>query len=208
MTVFPKVAGGGLNEFTEMTKKVVITVIDGKDKNKEDDMIRMTDMAEQLATKYGHKYHHDYQFIWMDGKETIDTITMMDVTPPFLLVLDPNTKVYFRPTCTTWQMTLNLFETFLVDVYEGKSMPLGETGFIQGLKRLSFDSYTTVYRIYNESPLAALLMFGVPSMMIAIICYTVFCVEPLDDDTLHTELGSDGERDDESSRKAAILRQR
>ena len=57
----------------------------------------------------------------MGEKETVDSITMMDVTTPFVIVLEPSTQNYFLPVGKMSEMTLDTFEAFLVDIRDGKS---------------------------------------------------------------------------------------
>ena len=57
----------------------------------------------------------------MGEKDTVDSITMMDVTAPFVVVLDPQTQHYFLPEFKMADMTLDLLKGFLDDVKSGKS---------------------------------------------------------------------------------------
>ena len=45
--------------------------------------------------------------------------------------------------------------------------------------------------IYNESPWLALLVFGVPCLVVGIVCYALCCMEPLDEEELIESLTHD-----------------
>lgn len=47
--------------------------------------------------------------------------------------------------------------------------------------------------IYQESPWLFLMVFGIPTFVISIICYTLCCMEPAEDDG--TFEGSDDEEE-------------
>ena len=57
----------------------------------------------------------------MGEKDTVDSITMMDVTAPFVVVLDPQTQHYHLPSFKMSEMTVPLLKGFLDDVRAGKS---------------------------------------------------------------------------------------
>ena len=55
-----------------------------------------------------------------------------------------------------------------------------------------------VQGIYRESAWLALMVFGIPSLVIGIICYTLCCLEPAtDEDELNTGSDDDEPLDDE-----------
>ena len=69
------------------------------------------------------KFHfcRNFQFIWMGEKDTIDSITMMDVATPCLVLLDPQTHNYYLPNFAMKDLTISSLTGFLNNVTEGKS---------------------------------------------------------------------------------------
>ena len=57
----------------------------------------------------------------MGEKDTVDSITMMDVTAPFVVVLDPQSHHYYLPEFRMSEMTTQLLRGFLDDIKSQKS---------------------------------------------------------------------------------------
>lgn len=187
---FPKTGGVGLNEMSSLGKMIVIFVADEKDDSASHRKFK--EIGNTLATQYREKFHSQFQFVWLSDPETGSNIIMGSRDLPYFFVLDPQTHHYYLPNATEMITTETLIE-FLEGTIEGRFEAFGGTGFFQRLKRLFYDIWTTVYGIYQESPWLFLMVFGIPTFVISIICYTLCCMEPAEDDG--TFEGSDEEEE-------------
>nr|KAG5703447.1 hypothetical protein BaRGS_022496 [Batillaria attramentaria] len=123
----------------------------------------------------------DFQFLWMSDPETVNSITMSFRGPPLLVVLQSETQQYYLPLVDPVNITTDTFTAFLDDVRDGKVEAFGGTGFFQRLKRMAFDFLTTIVGIWQTSRWLFLLMFGLPTLIISVICYSLCCMDSVDD---------------------------
>ncbi|KAL3859866.1 hypothetical protein ACJMK2_010055 [Sinanodonta woodiana] len=150
------------------------------------------DISETLALKQRDKFHRDFQFLYMTDLETANSITVSFLDWPSVLVLDPLTHLYYIPQENVADITLDSFTAFLYDVKADKLSAYGGTGFIQRAKRVLFDILTTVISVWQSSRWLFMLMFGLPTAVISIVCYSLCCM-----DTIEEELESDEDSDEE-----------
>jgi thioredoxin domain-containing protein 10 len=195
---FPKISGVGLNEMSSIGKLLAIFVIDDKDQmnNKQTSGHKYRDIGQQLATDSLYAaYRSQYQLVWMTDIEVASNIIMSSIESPFMFVLDPRTHQHFIPDWSLPQddITVNDVTDFLDSITNGSQQAYGGTGLGQRFKRLFYDIWTTVYGIYRESIWLALMVFGIPTLVIGIICYTLCCLEPAEEDELNTGSDDDGE---------------
>ncbi|ELU05863.1 hypothetical protein CAPTEDRAFT_159353 [Capitella teleta] len=189
---FPKVADGGLNEMADTPKKMAIVVTDESSKeNKEQERIK--DLVRLLIVQEREKYHDRVQFLWMGDAETASSILMGGVKTPMIFVLDTSTQMHYLMDTPAENLTIASLSAFLDDVLAGNVEVFGGTGFGQRVKRLFFDIYYTVYSIWKESPWLALMVFGIPSLVVSIVCYALCCMEPFDEE----QLGGDEDEEEE-----------
>ena len=65
-------------------------------------------------------YYSDFQFLWMDDPETVNSITMSFLTTPIVLVLNTQTHYYYFPTFDLKDITIETMSNFLKSVRDGK----------------------------------------------------------------------------------------
>ncbi|KAI0215290.1 Protein disulfide-isomerase TMX3 [Lamellibrachia satsuma] len=190
---FPKMTAGSLNELGDLKKKIVITVIE-TDKRGERLNQRFKEIVQEVTVKNKDRFHSHYQFLWMDETDTVSSITMLQIKAPSLLVLDPQTQYFYLCPRPANNMTVDELSTFLSDITENKIAAHGGTGVGQRIKRLFHDIWATIYGIYRQSIWLALVVFGVPLVVIGIVCYALCCMDPVDENTEMT-YNSDDEDD-------------
>ncbi|XP_078337756.1 protein disulfide-isomerase TMX3-like isoform X2 [Crassostrea virginica] len=178
---FPLVSGGNINDMAETGKSLVMIVINPDDREKSDLTHRVKDVGQTMASKYREIFHRDFQFLWMTDVETVNSITMAFLTTPVILVLNTQTHNFYFPDFEVKDITIDKMSDFLSRIRDGKIQPLGGTGFLQRLKRIFYDLFTTVISIWQSSRWLFLLMFGLPTAVVSIVCYSICCMEGGDD---------------------------
>ncbi|KAH3778695.1 hypothetical protein DPMN_180165, partial [Dreissena polymorpha] len=145
------------------------------------------EMAAHLAHNERAAFHDDFQFLWMAEVDTVNNIMLAFVSPPYLMVLDPTVHLYYVPDTPLSKMDSNTLREFLNNVKSGKIEALGGTGFFQRLKRLFYDILVTVIEVWQSSRWLFLIMFGIPTGVISCVCYSLCCMETVDDGALSDE---------------------
>lgn len=184
---FPLISGGNINEMADTGKLLVIFVIDQNGPEQKEDNLRVKEMAAHLAHNERAAFHDDFQFLWMAEVDTVNNIMLAFVSPPYLMVLDPTVHLYYVPDTPLSKMDSNTLREFLNNVKSGKIEALGGTGFFQRLKRLFYDILVTVIEVWQSSRWLFLIMFGIPTGVISCVCYSLCCMETVDDGALSDE---------------------
>ncbi|KAK3085762.1 hypothetical protein FSP39_008311 [Pinctada imbricata] len=123
----------------------------------------------------------------MDDPETVNSITMSFLATPVVVVLDVQTHFYYFPNFDLKDVTIETMSSFLLDVKSGKLQAHGGTGFLQRLKRIFYDIFVTVLSVWESSRWLFLLMFGLPTCVVSVVCYSLCCMEPMDDGVVDSE---------------------
>lgn len=170
-SVFPAVGGIGLNDMSSLDKLLVIFV-HAQQSSEWHNIIREVAQTNKDALK-------GYQFVWLKDVEVGNSIIMSNLDTPFVFVFNASDHHYFL--YPSGSLSKESLLKFLRDVDDGKYQALGGRGWTERFKRLAYDITTAMHNIYKESMWLALLIFGVPLLVISIICYTLCCIEPIDD---------------------------
>ncbi|XP_076448816.1 protein disulfide-isomerase TMX3-like [Babylonia areolata] len=178
---FPQIMGGSINEMVDVKRYLVMLALDPDVKDSTDANVRMKEVAENVALNQREKYHGEFQFLWMMEMETMNSITMSFLVAPALLVLEVETHLFFLPPFHPQNVTTEAFTSFLDLVRNGSLPAYGGTGYLMRMKRLAYDIISTLVGIWQTSRWLFLLMFGIPMVIIGIICYSLCCMETLDD---------------------------
>ncbi|CAI9716290.1 protein disulfide-isomerase TMX3-like [Octopus vulgaris] len=194
---YPTVTANILNEMVELKKILVITAYNKEDSKNRKINARYEKMSIELALNQKRKFHNQFQFAHLNDSEPLNSITMSTIEMPTLLVYDSESQYYYMPEKEVKDLTLAEYSQFLIDVSEGKVTAQGGTGFTQRLKRIGYDIWSTVLAIWTASRWLFLLMFGLPTVIISVVCYSICCMEPFDQEAAL----SDAEDEDEDSHK-------
>ncbi|ESP01942.1 hypothetical protein LOTGIDRAFT_206090 [Lottia gigantea] len=177
---FPKVQGGGLNELVTAAKYLVIVVVN-KDSSVKNECKKVKKVVSNVALNHRQKYHQDFQFLWMPDEETANSITMSFLNIPSIVVLETASQLHYISDKNVTDLTEQSIQDFLDGIKVGKVDAYGGTGFLSKLKRAGFDFLTTVLSIWQASRWLFLLMFGLPTVIISVVCYSLCCMETIDE---------------------------
>lgn len=111
---FPKVTRGNINQLFLTEKNLVLAVVE--ENAVEDispDMIEFRDMIESLIKKKRNKYHDYFQFGWISNMELVNSIAMMEMPKPSLLVINTSTSHHHIPDDEPSKLTPQAIEMFL-----------------------------------------------------------------------------------------------
>ncbi|XP_045192174.2 protein disulfide-isomerase TMX3-like [Mercenaria mercenaria] len=192
---FPLVTGSNINEVADTGKFLVIFVINLNDPDTKTLNQRIKDVGNYLARNERDKYHSYFQFLWMDEPGTVNNIMLAFISMPYVMVLDPTVHLYYIPETPIEDLDATSLGNFLKNVKDGKVQAQGGTGFFQRVKRLFYDILVTVIEVWQSSRWLFLIMFGIPTAVISVVCYSLCCM-----DTIEDEVHSDDEDSDEEYR--------
>ncbi|XP_059140714.1 protein disulfide-isomerase TMX3-like [Physella acuta] len=178
---FPKMSGPGLNEMASVARFLVILATEQEDlNNPSSSSSRLYSIMKELAFGQKDKFHSRFQFLFMLETETVNSIAMSFLPVPVLMVMDTTDHMYYM-TPAVENLTIATMGDFLIRVAEGREQAYGGTGFLMSLRRVVFDIASLIVSIWQASRWLFLLMFGLPTLIISFICYSLCCMEAIDD---------------------------
>ncbi|XP_033754640.1 protein disulfide-isomerase TMX3-like [Pecten maximus] len=178
---FPLVTGANINDIAESGKILVMMVVNDEDTESKAESERFKEMVKLLATKHKDRFHSGFQFLWMSDMETVNSIAMSFMKGPTLMLLNPTTHYYYIPSTPVHNFTIEQLMQYLEDVRDEKVPALGGTGFFQRLKRVFYDLIVMVVGVWQSSRWLFVLMFGLPTTVISVVCYSLCCMDTVDD---------------------------
>ncbi|KAK3757633.1 hypothetical protein RRG08_000148 [Elysia crispata] len=156
-------------------------------------------VVKELAFGQRKKYHGRFQFLWMDEMETVSSIAMSFLASPSLVALRTSDHLYYMPAGVS-TTTVPELAAFLDRVAAGDQTAYGGTSFLMRVRRLLFDIVSTIVSIWQASRWLFLLMFGLPTTIISIICYSLCCLETIDDGPVDSDEEEDEDGEGSHSR--------
>ncbi|OWF52560.1 protein disulfide-isomerase TMX3-like [Mizuhopecten yessoensis] len=178
---FPLVTGANINDIAESGKILVMMAFDDENTESKAGSERIKDMVKVLATQHKDRFHSGFQFLWMSDMETVNSIAMAFMKGPVVMLLNPTTHYYYMPLTPIQDMAMEQLMQYLEDVRDEKVPALGGTGFFQRLKRVFYDLIVMVVGVWQSSRWLFLLMFGLPTTVISVVCYSLCCMDTVDD---------------------------
>lgn len=142
---FPKVTRGNINQLFLTNKNLVLAVVEENQLEEiQPDMIAFRDMVQSVIMKKRHKYHKwdittpldggtglnalsfrsNFQFGWIANPELANSIAMMIVPLPSLIVINTTTSHHYIPEDEPRKLTPHAIELFLEQIYN-ESAPVG-----------------------------------------------------------------------------------
>lgn len=128
---FPKVTRGNINQLFLTNKNLVLAVVE--ENAVEDiapDMIEFRDMVESVIKNKRHKYHDYFQFGWISNTELVNSIAMMEMTKPSLLVINTSTSHHHIPDDEPSKLTPQAIELFLEHIHNDTATVIISITFI------------------------------------------------------------------------------
>lgn len=192
---FQKITYGNFHQILKTGKKIVTAVLEENQIGKITmRMQEFKDMLEAIALNTRELFHEHFVFGWVGTPEIANSVAMMHLPVPSLLVIQPETYQYFLPEGHSReqppspQAVLELLNTIL----DGSAVPYGGDSFPYRLYRAYFEAKTALAGMWRGNPVLTAVLFGLPLGFLSIICYTTCCCDVL-------EASDDDEEADEAS---------
>lgn len=192
---FQKITYGNFHQILKTGKKIVMAVLEENQIGKVTmRMQEFKDMLEAIALNTRELFHEHFVFGWVGTPEIANSVAMMNLPVPSLLVIQPETYQYYLPEGHSReqppspQAVLELLNTIM----DGSAVPYGGDSFPYRLYRAYFEAKTALAGMWRGNPVLTAVLFGLPLGFLSIICYTTCCCDVL-------EASDDDDEADEAS---------
>lgn len=193
---FPKVTRGNINQLFLTNKNLVLAVVEENQLEEvQPDMIEFRDMVEMVIMKKRDKYHDHFQFGWIANPELANSIAMMIVPLPSLIVINTTTSHHYIPEDEPRKLTPHAIELFLEQIYNESAPTYGGNGWLVRIYRSWFEFRTTLAEMWKGNPILTMVLFGLPFGFLLLICYSICCADILDADDEEEEESSHMKKD-------------
>lgn len=180
---FQKITYGNFYQMLKSGKKVVTAVLEENQVGKVSlKMQEFKDMLEAIALNTRDLYHEHFVFGWVGAPELANSVAMMNLPLPSLLVIKPDTYQYFLPDIEgrdqppSPQAVIELLNQIL----DGSAVPYGGDSFPYRIYRAYFEAKTALLGMWKGNPVLTAVLFGLPLGFLSIICYTTCCCDILE----------------------------
>nr|CAH8861333.1 unnamed protein product [Trichobilharzia regenti] len=142
-----------------------------------------------------------FQLAWTDDIEALEDLAMGVISTPNFIVVDPLTRELFMYLSNHYSSHSLLLDesnliNFLMLVNDGKVKAVGGNTISVRLQRLGYNFVTGVIKFLITRPFMAMLVFGVPIIMLSGIIYLCCCL-----DTDYANYGDDYNDNEEACDK-------
>ncbi|XP_033209985.1 protein disulfide-isomerase TMX3 [Belonocnema kinseyi] len=180
---FPKVTRGNINQLFLTNKNLVLAVVEENQLEEvSPDMIEFRDMVESLIKTKREKYHDHFQFGWIANADLVNSIAMMVVPLPSLIVINTTTSHHHIPDDDPEKLTPHAIEAFLEEIRSENAPRYGGNSWLVHLYRFWFETKTTLGSMWKGNPILTALIFGLPAGFLSLIFYGICCPDILDAD--------------------------
>ncbi|XP_058796231.1 protein disulfide-isomerase TMX3 [Phymastichus coffea] len=180
---FPKVTRGNMHQLFLTNKNLVLAVVEENQLEEvPPDMLEFRDMIEAVIKKKRHKYHDHFQFGWVGNPELVNSIAMMVLPLPSLIVINSTTNHHYIPEDEPEKLTPHVIELFL-DKIRAESVPkYGGNSIVVNIYRSWFEVRSALVSMWKGNPVLTLVLFGLPAGFLSLICYNIWCPDIFDAD--------------------------
>ncbi|XP_015588051.1 protein disulfide-isomerase TMX3 isoform X1 [Cephus cinctus] len=180
---FPKITRGNINQIFLTNKNLVLAVVEENQLEEvSPDMLEFRDMVEEVIKKKREKYHDDFQFGWIANPELVNSMAMMVVPLPSLIVINTTTSHHHIPEDEPGKLTPHAIEMFLEQIRNESAPKFGGNGWLVRIYRSWFEMRTTFSAMWKGNPILTMVLFGLPAGFLSLICYGICCPDILDAD--------------------------
>ncbi|XP_043465597.1 protein disulfide-isomerase TMX3 isoform X1 [Leptopilina heterotoma] len=180
---FPKVTRGNINQLFLTNKNLVLAVVEENQlEEMTPDMIEFRDMIESLIKTKRDKYHEHFQFGWIANLDLVNSIAMMVVPLPNLMVINTTTNHHHFPDDEPGKLTPHVIEIFLEQIRSENVPKYGGNSWFVHFFRFWFETKTTLTAMWKGNPVLTTVIFGLPAGFLSLICYGICCPDILDAD--------------------------
>uniref|UniRef100_A0A348G611 Protein disulfideisomerase 3 n=1 Tax=Odontomachus monticola TaxID=613454 RepID=A0A348G611_ODOMO len=180
---FPKVTRGNINQLFLTNKNLVLAVVEENQLEEvAPDMLEFKDMVESVIKSKRDKYHDHFQFGWIANSDLVNSIAMMVLPLPSLIVINTTTNHHHIPEDETGKLTPYMIELFLEQIRDESAPRYGGNGWLVRIYRSWFELKTTLTAMWKGNPTLTVLLFGLPAGFLSLICYGTCCQDIMDAD--------------------------
>ncbi|XP_020298819.1 protein disulfide-isomerase TMX3 isoform X2 [Pseudomyrmex gracilis] len=180
---FPKVTKGNINQLFLTNKNLVLAVVEENILEEvAPDMLEFRDMVQSVIKNKRAKYHDHFQFGWIGSPDLVNSIAMMVVPLPSLIVINTTTNHHHIPEDETEKLTPKVIELFLEQIRNESAPRYGGNSWLVRIYRAWFESKTSLASMWKGNPILTTVIFGLPFGFLMLICYGTFCQDILDAD--------------------------
>ncbi|XP_014219999.1 protein disulfide-isomerase TMX3 [Copidosoma floridanum] len=180
---FPKVTRGNINQLFLTNKNLVLAVVEENQLEEiPPDMLEFRDMVESVIKRKREKYHDHFQFGWIANPDLVNSIAMMVVPLPSLIVINSTTNHHYIPEDEPEKLTPDVIETFLEQIRSESVPKYGGNSFAVRIYRSWFEVRSALASMWYGNPILTLVLFGLPAGFLSLICYNIWCPDIFDAD--------------------------
>ncbi|XP_030749194.1 protein disulfide-isomerase TMX3 [Sitophilus oryzae] len=178
---FPKITSDNINEYMQ-TKKYLVLVIVEENKINEipPDMLEFRSKVENLIRNKRDVYHKYFQFGWMGNPSVANSIAMVRLPLPYLLVFNSSTYHHHIPDDDPVQMTSQAIEVFLERIINSTSPAYGGNTIAVNTVRKILNIKRELEDMWQGNPVMVISVVTLPSLFFMLIVYTCCCSDLLD----------------------------
>ncbi|XP_011643356.1 protein disulfide-isomerase TMX3 isoform X1 [Pogonomyrmex barbatus] len=178
---FPKVTRGNINQLFLTNKNLVLAVVEENQLEEvAPDMLEFRDMVESVIKNKRNKYHDHFQFGWIGSPNLVNSIAMMTLPIPSLLVINTTTNHHHIPEDETEKLTPYVIELFLEQIRNESAPRYGGNSWLVRSYRKWFEMKTVLTSMWKGNPILMLVLLGLPCGFLSLICYGICCPDLLD----------------------------
>lgn len=194
---FPELSYGSLHDVGESCHRLLLILVSDivQRKTKNSPAHKLEKMIQSTARRFSADLADTFQLSWTDGNEIANSIVLGNVQIPSLLVLNVSSQEFALPEDSVHNMTEESLHEWLLSVKAGTVTMYGGRGLWQRVKRAAWDVYSTLCLMFSTQPLLSVCLFGLPTGILAIICYTL-CSVDMSEETQDLYRESDEEEED------------
>lgn len=187
---FPKVTRGNINQLFLTNKNLVLAVVEENQLDKvPPDMAQFKDMIESIIKNNRERYHDHFQFGWIGSPDLVNSIAMMVLPLPSLIVINTTTNHHHIPEDEAEKLTPHVIELFLEQIRNESAPRYGGNSWLIRVYRSWFELKSTLAGMWKGNPVLTMVLFGLPAGFLSLICYGICCPDILDADEEEDEQG-------------------
>lgn len=180
---FVKITRGNINQVLQTNKFLVLAVVhENKLQEVPEEMIEFRDMIESIIKKHRDKYHRWFQFGWIGTPDLANSIAMMELPLPYLLVVNSTTNHHHVPQDEPHRLTPEAVHLFLESVRNQSAPCYGGNTWPVRLYRIYFETRSSLSEMWKGNPVLTSVLFGLPLGFLSLICYSICCADIMDAD--------------------------
>ncbi|XP_008206898.1 protein disulfide-isomerase TMX3 [Nasonia vitripennis] len=180
---FPKVTRGNIHQLYLTNKNLVLAVVEENQLEEvPPDMLEFKEMVESVIKKKRQKYHDHFQFGWITNHDLVNSIAMMVVPLPSLIVINSTTSHHYIPDDEPEKLTPHVIELFLENIQNESAPKYGGNSWIVRIYRSWFEVRSALASMWKGNPVLTIVLFGLPAIFLLMICYHIWCPDIFDAD--------------------------